>query len=504
MQKRITKDLLIYLPGQALPALAAFITVPIYTHLFSPAEFGNYVLATSITEFLMLATITGFGQAAVRFYSVYQLKSDLSSYFSVLFSSIGLISVLTATVIAGILLLFQSVIPDDLYPLLWAAIFLYIVNACNATLMDILRGQEKSTWYSGFSVTASYAGILFGLIFVLVFKTDIIGLIWGQALGLLLPLFPLLWVTTRAIAIRPAFLKRSTFKQLWSFALPYTIGNTAHWSLNLSDRYIVKAFRGSVEVGLYAVANKISWRTIQLLVYMFYLVPAPIISRLWEERGRKATEEALTTFTRMYFLIITPAVIGLTVVAAPLMRLLADEAYFSGYRAIWLVACGSMALGLSDLGATGCMLTNRTRLIARNQILAAVANLVLNLVLIPIYGFMGAAASTCISFILLACFQAFSSARYLTWRWPFQSLWRVLVSSAVMAASVLLVQSRLPAHTTAWLVTNLLLSIMLGATVYGGMLLILGEISRHQALNLIRPNRNQPQTEPVSNQPVSK
>ena len=83
MQRRITKDLLTYLPARALPALAAFITVPIYTHLFSPAEFGNYVLAVAAAEFLLLATVTGFGQAAVRFFSAYQLRSGLSSYFAV-------------------------------------------------------------------------------------------------------------------------------------------------------------------------------------------------------------------------------------------------------------------------------------------------------------------------------------------------------------------------------------------------------------------------------------
>ena len=57
MQKRITKDMLAYLPAKALPALAAFITVPIYTRLFPPNEFGNYVLATAAAEFLLLVAV---------------------------------------------------------------------------------------------------------------------------------------------------------------------------------------------------------------------------------------------------------------------------------------------------------------------------------------------------------------------------------------------------------------------------------------------------------------
>jgi O-antigen/teichoic acid export membrane protein len=500
MQKRITKDLLTYLPGQALPALAAFITVPIYTHLFSPAQYGNYALAVAALDFLVLGTATGLGQAAVRFFSAYQLKSSLSSYFAVLFGSVGLVTLAATAISAGILLALGSLIPPDLSPLLWASLVLFVVTVCYSTPMDVLRGQEKSRWYTVFSIISSFVSIIFGLILVLMFKMGIVGLIWGQTLGFLLPIFPIVWLTTSSVPIRPAHFNRSDFKKLWAFALPFTIGNIAFWALNLSDRYFVEMFRGSYEVGLYAVANKISWRTVQLLVNLFFLVPAPIISRLWEERGRQATEEALTAFTRIFFLLIIPVVVGLAAVAAPLTRLLAGEAYFTGYPAIWLVAFGSMALGLSDLGSSGCLVTNRTRLNARNQILAAVANLILNFILIPLLGFMGAALSTALSFLILAGLQAVSSARYLTWRWPFGSLWRVLTASAVMSASVLLLQTGLPSDTTVWRVVSLLVSIMAGGLTYGLVLWALGEISPNQLLGFFRADHLPVATNPVTSE----
>jgi len=498
MQRRITKDLLIYLPGQALPALAGFITVPIYTHLFPPNQFGNYALAVAASDFLLLGIATGFGQAAVRFFSAYQIKSGLSSYFTVIFGSVALITLVASAVSVGILLIFGSLIPSDLYPLLWAALALFVVTAIYSTLADILRGQEKSHWFTVFSISASFGGIIFGLILVLVFGMGIGGLIWGQTLGLLLLIIPLVWLTTRSVIIRTADLNRSDLKQIWAFALPFCIGNIAFWSLNLSDRYFVELYRGSYEVGLYAVANKISGRTVQLLVHLFWLVPAPIISRLWEERGRQETEEALTAFTRMFFLIIIPAVVGLAVVAAPLVQLLTDKAYFLSYPAIWLVASGSMALGLSDLGSSGSLVANRTRLIARNQILAAVINLILNFILIPVFGFMGAAWATFLSFLLLASLQAISSAHYLTWRWPFGSLWRVLTASAAMSASILLLQAGLHSNTTAWQAVSLLLSIMVGALTYGSVLWVLGEISPQQLLDLFRGDRRPAATNPVT------
>jgi len=314
----------------------------------------------------------------------------------------------------------------------------------------------------------------------------------------LLPIAPLVRLTTRSVAIRTADFDRSDFRQLWAFALPFTIGNLAFWSLSLADRYIVEVLRGSYEVGLYSVAAKIPQRSIQLLVGLFFLVPAPIISRLWEERGRQATEEALTAFTRMFCLMVIPAVAGLALVAAPLMRLLADEAYFAGYPVIGLVACAAAGLGLSDLGSSGCLVTNRTHLIARNQCLAAGAGLILNLIFVPVLGFIGAALSAALSFSFLAGLQAITSARFLTWRWPLRSLWRVLVASAAMAGSVLLVRAGLPSDTTVWQVVNLLLSIAIGALVYGAVLWALGEISPPQLRGLIGADPRRPSIAPTT------
>ena len=77
--------------------------------------------------------------------------------------------------------------------MLWASIALFITGACFTILTDILRGQEKSRWYTIFSICQAYGGIIFGVILVLGFGMGIGGLIWGQTLGYLLSIVPLVW-----------------------------------------------------------------------------------------------------------------------------------------------------------------------------------------------------------------------------------------------------------------------------------------------------------------------
>ena len=61
MLNRLVKDMLIYMPAQFLPALTAFITTPILTRLFPPAEYGYWALAASVSAFLVALAVSGFG-----------------------------------------------------------------------------------------------------------------------------------------------------------------------------------------------------------------------------------------------------------------------------------------------------------------------------------------------------------------------------------------------------------------------------------------------------------
>jgi hypothetical protein len=137
------------------------------------------------------------------------------------------------------------------------------------------------------------------------------------------------------------------------------------------------------------------------------------------------------------------------------------------------------------------LVTNQTRLIARNQCLAAGAGLLLNMALVPLLGFMGAGVSAVIAFSVLAGLQAITSARFLTWRWPLTSLWRVLAASAAMSLSVLLLQAGFRSHSPTWQTAGLLISIFIGALIYGIMLWVLKEISLQQFFGFFRPDQRQ-------------
>ncbi|MFW5708799.1 MAG: lipopolysaccharide biosynthesis protein [Chloroflexota bacterium] len=487
MQRRFIRDLLAYLPSKVLPALTAFITVPIFTRLFRPDEYGNYILAFGVAQ-LMIAIYSGYGAGTVRFYSNYEVKGQLCTYFTNMFTSIAIMTVFGIGLGAGSLLLLRQSIPTDTYPLLWLAVGVFAATAWFHTLTLVIRAQEHSLLYTIFELAYRYGVVVVSLGLVLGLGLDIAGLLWGEIIVLIALALVMLWLLRSQISVRLTHLSRVDMTRFWQFAWPLTLGNFAMWGIRLSDRYIIEAFHGSAEVGLYSVSYNISSRTIDLLVNLIMLVPAPIIMRIWEEQGREDTESYLQVSARVYFMLLIPAVVGVAVLAQPIVYLLADPAYLDGHRAVSWVALSSLLWGLGQLGSFGMLVHNRTRLLARNQFFGLLAGIGINLLLIPHFGFMGAAFSACITMFLLAVLQIHSSASMLTWYWPVRTLLRVGAAVVVMAAAVHF--SVIAQGTTDTLLDRLRVigvGIIVGGLTYGLALVTLGEVSIRQVIHLFTP-----------------
>ncbi|NDJ77323.1 MAG: polysaccharide biosynthesis protein [Chloroflexi bacterium] len=489
IQRQIASDLLAYLPAKALPALTPLITVPIYTHLFAPDQFGQYILAFGVAELLMAVAITGFSSSAIRFYAPFKRLNHLPAYYSAMFTSSGVMIALGAVACGLALLVFKSHISPDLYSLLWIAIPMFAVSASSEVLMNILRAQERSWCFTAMETLNRFGIVAFSLVLVLCLGVGIAGLLWGQFLALLISTILLLRLSTRGVPFR---FRMSTGKghlrPIWRFAVLISLGDVAMWFLRLADRYFIGLFHDSYEVGLYSVSYNIAARSFFLLVGLFMLVPGPIMIRVWEEDGRAAAEKTLTSLTRYFVLLIVPAGVGLTALGRPIVELLAADEYVEGSKAIWLVSGAMMALGIGQLGSLGAILALRSGIIARNQAIAAITSLVLNVILIPTWGYMGAALSGCLAFGALAVLQAHSSAAYVTWRWPLRTLRHTVVASAIMGLVVYLVATailKLPGlPQTPAQIAAILTAVVAGLVVYALLLWLLGEVSLHSLRQL--------------------
>jgi O-antigen/teichoic acid export membrane protein len=429
---KFLKDMAIYAPSQLLPALTAFITTPILTRLFPPAEYGYWALATSVSAFLVALAVSGFGSAVIRYYPIHKANSTLDVFFATISGSMGAAITLVAGLHFIALFLLKEFLPSALVQLLPLVILLFITQSIFSIFIAVLRAQGRSGSFTSFQLLTSYGGLGIGLLLVLGLGLRVEGLLWGTLLALFLSLPFLIFQAARGVGVYLRHFQLPHAIQIWDYAWPLALGSVAMWGLRVSDLFIISFFRPEREVGIYSVSYSISAKSIELLVALFLLSVSPLVYRTWENEGREATEKTITMVTRVYLVLCLPAAVGLSVLAYPFVALLTSPNYYEGSRIVGYVVFSSFAWGLSNIAMLGITIKQKARRLAANQIVAAAIHIGLQLLLVPRYGYVAAAISTLIGYTLLLALQTLASQPYLTWRFPFLTLRNVMVASVVM------------------------------------------------------------------------
>ena len=196
--------------------------------------------------------------------------------------------------------------------------------------------------------------------------------------------------------------------------------------------------------------------------------------------------EMFRKVARYYLILIVPAVLMLCVTAKPLVRIFLAPEYLEGYRVISVVSCGVLFFGLSTIFTMVFGYFKRSDIAMFCYLGAAVLNVILNLIFVPKYGYMAATFTTFVSYIALLTGTVLISRRFFAWEFPFRSLRKVSISSALMGAAVYFTLDRLVPPTLAGLVV----SVLVGAISYLVMLVIFKEFTPEEirkVLNALWP-----------------
>jgi len=219
-----------------------------------------------------------------------------------------------------------------------------------------------------------------------------------------------------------------------------------------------------------------------MIASLFMLASAPIGFSIWESQGAEASREFLNKLSRYYLLIGLPAAVGLSVLAKPIISVLAAPAYFPGYKIIPLVAFGVFLVGIIHRFSEALAFYKRTDISMCCVSGAALLNIGLNFLFIPRYGYMAAAATTFIAYAADLTAMVILSRRFFVWKFPFKSLGNVTIASAIMGAAVYPVGN----IVTSSILINLILGICVGVVVYAVMLFLLREPQKEEVQELRR------------------
>ncbi len=246
-----------------------------------------------------------------------------------------------------------------------------------------------------------------------------------------------------------------------------------------SDTTILGLFKGDYQVGLYGTSVRI-YNIVNMLVSSVSSVVMPQLSAAFAEKKYHKVNNLLEYALGFIIVLGVPCIVGLNAIAEEIIVLLAGEAYREAALSLHIL---TIALACSFVGGwIGNMMllpAGKERICLKSSVISAAANVVLNLLFIPIWGLNAAAATTAFSeFISILIIRPHIDPDI-----HIRGVRKLLTAPVVGGIAIILI-SCIVKHMvqSAYLVS--LIAIVLSAAAY---LLILILLKNEFAMNFLRP-----------------
>ena len=213
---------------------------------------------------------------------------------------------------------------------------------------------------------------------------------------------------------------------------------------------------------------------------MFILFPT--VTKSYTENNLEETRNYLKYSFKYFMMVAIPSAFGLSILAKPMLQILTTPEFISGNIIIPFVALGAILYSIFQISINLIYLVNQTKLIVKLLSVSAALNIVLNLVLIPRIGIMGASIATLIAYGVLGISTLIITRRYFKFDLSSPFVLKSLFSSVIMAFSIRLI--------TPEAITLTLISIVGGALIYFAMLILLKGLSKEEIIFFVNFTRD--------------
>lgn len=397
--RRTIKHSAIYGLGNVSTKLVGIVLLPLYTKWISVAEYGVLGLLELLSRFGFAVFSMGITTAFFRWYG---LSEDEQERRRIVFTSILFLCITNAVVIVLLSMLrghlSQWLFSDERYN---QAIVIVLCDVGLTTVLaiprNLLRLQERSALYCFSTVTRLTVALLLNIYFVAVRRWGVEGVVVSQLLSSLFLSLSLAFYVGRNVSLR---FMSGMLGAMLRYGAPLILASMSSILLNLGDRYVLKALSSLQEVGLYTLGYKVSGVVNMLLVQAFTLSFFPII---WNVVHRPDANVFFSRILTYFSFVVCWGVLGISLFSRELIEMFArNSAYWGGYRVVFPLAFSYFLIGVIYIFNTGLYLSKKTSHILVLTAGAALFNILLNILLVPLWGMMGAAVTTVLSYGALA------------------------------------------------------------------------------------------------------
>ncbi len=391
--------------GAVVSNILGYITTIVITRTVGPAVFGIFNLANTITSMTQIFSNAGLGQGLLRFVAFYKGRADIPRLKGTIIFATR-VSLFLSLLFGVVMFYLSDLIAARFFrnPDVGFAIKILMISLPFLTLGDLWLSSIQSLQIIKYQVYTQkiYQPIakLISLVVLFLLGLKLGGILAASIISVLVGFLFAFYYLLKIFPIHkklPAPIYEK--KEIINFSLPLSLTQFLDFIIFSINFLMLGYFKTAADVGIYAAVAKLGGLVILPLV-SFNNIFAPMISEFYSRNEMSKLEDLFKTVTKWIFTLSLPVFLIFILFAQPIMGIF-GQSFVIGTAA--LIVYGAGQLINAGTGSVGIilMMTGRPKINLLNSVILCVFNVILNYLLIPRYGIIGAAFATGLSIAIV-------------------------------------------------------------------------------------------------------
>ncbi len=402
LKERLVRGVKATFAANVLDVIAnALLVIVLARYLLTPEEYGLLYFALSVFGIASIAATLGLPSSAARYITEFN-ETDPPQVRHVIRTALWFLLALSLLVGVAVSLgsewLAARLDEPPLAPLLGLAVAYILARTLNTYLTSVFQGLNRVTWSAVTNAVQAVGRVVFAVGFVLL-GFGVVGALAGYIVGVFASAVVggaiLYWRFYRQYASEPR--EEGLVRRLLEYSVPLTATRSANVLDKQVDTILVGILLNATAVGYYTVAKQVAQVCTSPAGSLGFTISPAYGEQKAADRADRAArlyEQALEYVLLLY----VPAVVGLVLVAEPMIRFVFGAEYLGAVPVLQVLSLFVLANAVTKITSNGLDFLGRARDRAIVKTTMAVANFVLNLLLIPALGVVGAAVATLITY----------------------------------------------------------------------------------------------------------
>jgi O-antigen/teichoic acid export membrane protein len=434
--RMLSNNTLVYGLAVIAERVFSFFLLPILAKAISPSEYAIWSQSIVVAGVIVPVVLMGFQTAVVKYFPLWGSRPEVRD--SVLLAMLTIILALL-TLVSVVGALFPHDVADMAYgEVLYAGYVpllavLLMSEALFEFLVGVLRATDRIRLIALYTMLKGVWRIAIFLIALHVtngnFHAAFLAYVWVQFLFVLLMYvkdIPIALVLKRGISVG-----KLHWPEVLAFSLPLVALSVMTGLNNFTDRFFLTHFHGLDVVAAYAASYSLA--SIAAFFYSvlgFTLFPA--LARYWAQGRQDKAALMVGRVMQAYLIFLLPFIALMTISGKNVLAALTTDAYEAPATVFLLLACNIGLFGLYQIAFYIVLLSRGSVRNMGLMALAAGVNILLNTLLVPGLGMVGAALAGLVSNLLLAGVTLHLSLKALPWHFPWSGVARIAMRAGIM------------------------------------------------------------------------